>query len=431
MRYFVVFLACLLSVNSIAQNTPEQDVMAMSKAIHEGIFDEASTPNYLFPIALADSLLKTAKGSEMESLAEQSLSWYYSYVGEYNRALELDLNSVTPRNLNLEHFAGLGGFTAHSAVAEITKAAAKSDYVLINESHHKPFHRIFTSSLLSTLKAQGYTTLAIESIGSSSSAINESKKIDENLGGLAIEPNYANLIRLALNMGFEILPYDYSTEYQFAQRDSVSALKIIEHKANAPKGKVIVHCGYEHVDKTQKSLAYWLESLSKGKVLSVNQTFFSEEHNTSKESPFYQLALKEYKLKEPFVLKKGKDLYCENTTSDVFVFHPRTKYVDGRPDWYLRFTSPELRFPVTLPVKLLEGISDLTLVQVFTKGEEKDGLPMDQFIIGPDLAAKNTVFLPKGEFIVKASNIERKEVSSAELNVISINEVVFSNVKKK
>ncbi|MFT4678766.1 MAG: hypothetical protein ACI9RU_001128 [Litorivivens sp.] len=431
MKYSFVVIALLTTLLSAAQDTTGIQVISLSKEIYDGVLDEALTPNYLLPIAMSDSLLNMAKGGEHQSLAEQSLSWYFSYVGEYKRALELDQNAMTPRLLNLQNFAGMNGYEPASAVAEITKAASKVDYLLINEAHHKPFHRLFTLSLLSNLKEQGYTSLAIETLAKDDISVNDSKKIDKGLGGLAIEPNYANLIRQALALGYKILPYDYNEEFEFTQRDSAAAARLLEHKVNGSKGKTIVHCGSEHVDRTQKSLVYWLEEMSKAKVLSVNQTFFCEEFSKTKESPFYQMAVTQFKNKEPFVLKNDKEFYKEDETSDIFVFHPRTSYVDNRPDWFLRFTSPVVRYPVLIPEKILKDISELALVQVYLKGEESDGIPVDQFMIGPDIAFKQTTFVSKGNYVIQVKNIDRKLISQADLDVVSLSEAVFSDVKRR
>lgn len=431
MKYSFVVVALLTTLLSTAQDSTNTQVISLSKEIYDGVFDQANTPNYLLPITMSDSLLNVAKGGELQFMAEQSMSWYHSYVGEYKRALELDHNSITPRLLNLQNFAGVKGYQAVSAVAEVVKSASKVDYLLINEAHHKPFHRLFTLSLLSNLKEQGYTSLAIETLGKDDYAVNDSKKIDLSLGGLAIEPNYANLIRQALALGYEILPYDYNEEFEFTKRDSAAAARLLEHKANGSKGKTIVHCGYEHVDRTQKSLAYWLQEQSRSKVLSVNQTFFCEEFSKTKESPFYQMAVSEFKNKEPFVLRNSKELYQEDETSDIFVFHPRTNYVDNRPDWFLRFTSPIIRYPVAFPEKILNDINELALVQVFFLGEESDGIPVDQFVIGPDIAPKQTTFVSKGNYVIMVKNADQKILSQANLEVKSLNEAVFSDVKRK
>lgn len=405
MKNLIPILLFLIPLILIGQNKTELEIIEYHQKIYNGLLDDKPTPNYLFPIVRADSLLKKCSGTQFESLANQSLSWYFSYVGEYKKALELDSKDAETREISAIELIDLTKYKPDNAKKKIVASAKNFDYILINEAHHKPQHRVFANSLLDDLMKQGYKTLAIEGIGLDDKIVNTTKIPTENIGGLTMEPNYANLIRDALALGYEILPYDYDDVFDFEKRDSIGALRIIEHRKKNPE-KVIVFCGYDHVDKTQKSLAYWLELNTNKKVLSVNQTRYSEEFEKKYESPYYQMATDLHNQKTPFVLNRKKQYFKENDGSDFFVFHPRVNYKNSVASWLIDYDNKKTL--VKLPKEIFNKIDEFSLVQVFLKNEFEIGIPIYQFLYTQETEIK--VVIPNGDFVLKVENKERREL---------------------
>ena len=371
--------------------------------------DDQPTPNYLFPISVSDSLIAKCKGTQFESFANQGLSWYFSYVGDYAKSLELFANELEPQGLQTKTFKDLSAYKVVDAKTEIIKEAKQYEFVLINEAHHKPQHRIFTSTLLEGLKKEGFTSLAIESAGKEDTLVNKTKIPDESIGGLTMEPNYANLIRQAVKMGYNLIPYDYESDFSFEKRDSTGANRLVEYQKKS-LGKVLILCGYEHIDESQKSLAYWLKTFSGKDVFTVNQTAFTEEKERNLEDPYFQMAIDYFKQNKPFLLQRKRKPFRPDETADLFVFHPRTQYINERPSWLLNYDIPDKRFKVELEDSWRKNVYDLTIIQVFLKEEYNKGIPIDQFLVKPSEPHPLVSFLPQGEFILKVENVTRESL---------------------
>lgn len=403
----ILIFSTILIIQLRGQSPEELEVIEYHQKVYNGLLDKKATPNYLYPISKSDSLLQKCMGTPFESLAYQSLSWYYSYVGEYQKALELYSKTLSSQDLNTTSLQDVTRYKPKGAVSEIGGISRDYDYVLINEAHHKPQHRIFTLSLLEELKKYGYTILAVEGLGLADTIINSIKVPDEDIGGLVLEPNYANLLREALRLGYEILPYDYNTDFSFSKRDSLGALRILEGNKRK-SGKALIHCGYEHVDENQESLAYWLSKFTQKEVFTINQTLYSEEVEEKFESPYFQMATDRHTLKRPFVLKKRGGYFKEKINSDLYVFHPPTEYAFGRPTWLVEYDLPVQRYLVELSEELFEGIKELSLVQVFIKKEYNRGIPIDQYLIEPGKPKAKAMFIPNGEYVLRVENINRE-----------------------
>ncbi|MEM7298799.1 MAG: hypothetical protein AAF391_11100 [Bacteroidota bacterium] len=388
----------------VGQSKEELEIIQYHQKIYNGLLDDHPVPNYLFPIVREDSLINTCKGSQFESLAYQSLSWYNSYIGEYHRSLELFSNTLEPQGLQTDEFIDLSKYKAFSAKEEIVSKAKDYDFILINESHHKPQHRLFVHTILQSLYENGFQVLAVEGIGIEDTIFNTTKIPTKELGGLTMEPYFADLIRHALDIGYELLPYDYDTEFDFVKRDSLGAKRIVEYQQKH-RQKVLVFCGYEHVDKTQRSLAYWVEAYSGKSALSVNQSRHSEEYEKKFESLYYQMATELFVQDAPFVLKKKKEDF-KDESADLFVFHPRAYYDNKIASWQMNYDQQRLL--VTFPQEQIPEIEELSLLQIFRKNEYNLGIPVFQLMY--DSQEETRIVISPGAYTLKIENVEREEL---------------------
>lgn len=85
--------------------------------------------------------------------------------------------------------------------------------LMFNEAHLYPQHRAFVASLLSTLYKLGYKHIFMETLS-------RERQVhlypERGLGIYTNEPAMANLLRISINVGFELHSYD---GYEYANRD--------------------------------------------------------------------------------------------------------------------------------------------------------------------------------------------------------------------
>lgn len=88
----------------------------------------------------------------------------------------------------------------------------------------------------------------------------------------------------------------------------------------------------------------------------------------------------------------GKPLVLGNYAGavDLQVAHPRTRLVDGRPDW---LGGMRLK-PVAMPIAL-RPVTGRRLVQAFGADEANDAVPMDQIVVTAG-ASVPALMLPQG-----------------------------------
>ena len=102
----------------------------------------------------------------------------------------------------------LATFAPQNALSTITQAARKRRVVMINEAHHVPQHRVFTTRLLTALYKQGYRWFAAETLNAADAGLNRRGYPLRQTGFYTNEPTYAELIRTALRLGYHVVAYE-------------------------------------------------------------------------------------------------------------------------------------------------------------------------------------------------------------------------------
>lgn len=77
------------------------------------------------------------------------------------------------------------------------------------------------------------------------------------------------------------------------------------------------------------------------------------------------------------------------------VFHPRTNYINGRPNWLIQENHI-----LTLPDFDISSFP--FLVQAFKKSDKTHSIPMDQFLVNS--RKKIAVAVPKGYYRIRIIN---------------------------
>src|SRR5581483_8118602 len=173
------------------------------------------------------------------------------------------------------------------------------------------------------------------------------------------EPLVGELVRLALRLGYHVVAYE--AENRSAAHDPLTAANERETAqarnlkerilAKDPHAKIIVHAGYNHIAKRPwgfgpkdkrgelQNMASAFKTLTGIDPLSVDQTTMMEHDTPAAESPPYKLAIELGLVKHtPVVLRERKTRAYfvpvnDRGSYDLVVFHPRTRYENGRPTW--------------------------------------------------------------------------------------------------
>jgi len=252
----------------------------------------------------------------------QTAAWDYSYIGNIEKmhaAWDAQMNNSFHVSNEIKDSFQL--YNRHDAIKYILDKSKNEQIVIINEGHHMPLHRVFTTQLLSGLKEQGYTHLGLETYfgnpKSDSILINHGYPTMKS-GFYTKEPQFGNMLREAQKNGFKVFGYESRGHANGKEREMNQALNIKKY--------------------LEENLEY-----TGINPLTINQVVFSERSKREFENEFYQLydhkSSSVYTLDDGTVLSKFKN----GGTYDMFVFHPRRG--DGkRPNWLIYNDRIEYEF---------------------------------------------------------------------------------------
>ena len=269
-------------------------------------------------------------------------AWDYSRIGDYKNALAqweksrealynsfgyIDKDSINPEVV-------LNNYAFVDAKSFILNEARNYQVLIINEAHHHPRDRAFTAGLLPELKKLGYHSIGYEAAADSISTLNDYP--NRGLGFYTEEPQFGELIRTALQLGFNQFAYDDDGDLQGDDREKYQAEKISEHLIKNPDSKIIVHCGFGHLkeDEYSRTMGYYLKTLYDIDPLTISQTRYTEQNSKKTEQEIYR----DIDISQPSILvDKNNQVFNKGQTTapeiDIQVFHPRTTWLSGRPDW--------------------------------------------------------------------------------------------------
>ncbi|HEX6902924.1 MAG TPA: hypothetical protein VF789_24625 [Thermoanaerobaculia bacterium] len=307
----------------------------------------------------------------------------------------------------------LESYTPVNALQAIAEAAGTRKVVMINEAHHVPQHRAFTIELLSALRKQGFTYFAAETL-QEDPGLAERGYPTGMTGAYIQEPLYGDLVRTALRLGYKVVPYESESFDRDPQvRENEQARHLVERILNKdPKARVVVHAGYGHISEEPspagipKMMAVVFKEMTGIDPLTINQYWMTEHSAPEYENPTYRWAVESGLIGEPVVFRKadGK-LWTRGRGFDVTLFHPRSRYENGRPHW-LRMGG--LRSPYPLLQEIC-GQVPRCLVKARPVEEGEDAIPIDQVMVDTDKPAP-TLMLPAGKFVIRVEDAARKAI---------------------
>ena len=332
----------------------------------------------------------------------------YSFIGDYKNTL-IAWDKAIPKagsKPTASDSLMLKSSDILDAKEYILKQSEKEQLIIINEAHHNPRHRTFTTSLLEGLYQNGYRFLGLEAL--SDTLINQRKYAVHESGFYTAEPEFGNLIYEALKLGFTVFGYEASAGKNGKEREIEQAENIKKFMKLHPDGKYLIHCGFDHVYENEvrnweKAMAGRLKEFTGIDPLTIDQVKLSERSKPEL-NHYFLYATQE---KHPFILKTQDytifNGFTEPKQTDVLVIHPVTHYQHNRPQW-LSYNKK----PYRISKKRLKKYSYPVQILAYRTAEyENDGIPAD-IIELQDVQNTAPLFLKKGSytFVIKNQNYE-------------------------
>ncbi len=324
--------------------------------------------------------------SETNSFQLQNYAVLFSKIGNYKASLATQylylkknkaaMNIPDKPKADSIYFST---FKPENAVDVISKMAEHYKVIITNEAHYQPQNRVFTSLLLEKLYKQGFHYLCVEDL-SRDDTIYKSKEDKElnnrkypikTTGFYMDEPQYGNLVRRALKLGYTLVAYEhYASDIKdpgerMMGREKGQAKNIAQILQKDPNAKILVHCGYGHLNENIKDSSGLMAAMLKLNFnidpLTIDQQDLLEENN----DPYYNWT----NVKEPSVYVSSKGVFNDlnkNHKVDMVVFFPRTTYINGRPNWLVYDKSKKYYFVKVEQTNFLYPI----MISAYHKGED-------------------------------------------------------------
>ena len=335
-----------------------------------------------------------------------------SFMGDHQKSIQyVSMNHSFDHGLNSQpdndHLEKLfANFEPIDATKVIAEQSEKYHFTLINEAHYSSMNRAFTASLLQPLWDRGYRYLALEALGYNDPNLNDRTYPTYQSGYYIRESTFANLIRKALEIGYQLIPYETRVFDQGDTfRDYQQAKNIAEQTWQKDKvGKVLIHVGYSHLneegDDFYKPMGSQLKTLTEQDILTIDQQAMLPLISDDKMHSYYQFAVKNFELdKHTVFVNSGEEFLVDainRGSVDIQVYHPKPIFTHKRPTWLIT----DGRQLIELPVEF-RAYKDM-LFQLVPLNEGESAVPSDQFI----LSEKNYVIAENGFYWAKIVDCE-------------------------
>lgn len=392
MRKTFYFLTLILLINSCKE---------AKKTVHKIEFETA----YEFSSEIEDKTTKDTVPWKYQISASD-----YAAKGDYKNALlQWDLAmGGRERNFSASQIDSINSkYHKVKATDYIIEKAKDHQVVIINEAHHNSFHRVFTRSMLKKLFDLGYKNLGLEALGNGAyldSTLNIRKYPLQKTGHYIKDPQFGNLVRDALEIGYQLFAYENIEKGSGKPREIEQAKNIERIIDSKPGEKFLIHCGFDHAlegkhKNWEKAMAGRLKEYTGINPLTVNQTLYSEKGSPELNHPL----LKAIQITESTVLldRENNPLQYQRgeAYTDIAVLHPFTEYLNNRPNWIFdkNYKNVSLLLddiPAGFPVMVL----------AFKKGENiHQAVPVDiTEVAGPE--EKCSLGLTKGTYDIVVTN---------------------------
>ena len=337
----------------------------------EGLLAQQSALQAIF------ARLQEAEGAmPIRELAGSALANVYSFQGDYLAAAH-----AFPESLSVSGGVEIplptpDTFRAHDAAEAISVLASSRRLIIINEAHHLAQTRWLPMLLLPRLRALGYEYLALEALSEDGLALARRGYADARSGSFTNEPIYAEMVRVALQLGYKLVRYDVAPAAGASGREAAQAEALAAVLADrGAQAKMLVLAGYRHASKNDDggrggTLATRLQRLGLD-PLAVDQTA-TLDARVARLADSFQVTV-------PSILV-GRDDEGWSAASrhyDLTVLLPTSVERQGRPGWLdmggsrrehpIQGAACEGRFPC--------------MVEARHSTDGDDAVPADRFVL--------------------------------------------------
>jgi hypothetical protein len=314
---------------------------------------------------------------------------------------------------------------ATDAVPVVLAQARGRQAVFLNESHGQSQTRAANFVLLAGLRAEGFNTLAMETLTPNMPAASDASHCSNtSLGdtelqtrGYAVDrsgyysrdPVYAETIREALRLGFRLVAYDFQVEGGVPGREQNQAKNLACVFNEDPKARLLVIAGFSHIAKGKDfwvpggAMAYRFRELTGIDPLTVDTT-------TELYLPMSALSLPA--AAQPpgavsFVLQDAQGIPYRTANFDLVLYVPAAAHRgDGAASW---LELGGARKPTLVQVPECRGEVSC-FVSARRIGEEADAVPADACVVAA-MATGCTLYLTPGRYEILISDESEKTLA--------------------
>ena len=338
-----------------------------------------------------------------------------------------------------------------NAIDQIVRLAGDARIVLINEGHDLPNTRVFVLKVLQALRPLGFDTYGAETFNWHDPTLKDRGYPVDSSGFYTKEPVYGELIREAIKMGYDLFPYEDSlsapiekvsldslgsymlikpdlhdtsrlivkadgdeifTFKTISDREIRQAGNIVNYLQLHPRARLILHVGYGHLCRDNPNMAYHLDSSLHVKMISIDLESLREHSDTNDEPPFYKRQdFKDYTAFTDSLGKPQIPVMNNGCKTDVAVAEPRTRYINGRPNWLYKI--PGRKAYATGAFNKIKA--PYILMAFYTKEyslAQQHAVPID-IVEANEKQSTPPLLLRKGEFtVVQMGRNGQKEIYS-------------------
>ena len=381
---FILFVCeCSENINYITDLREKLEIKNSTDPCNLSVLTSSNTLDYTKVLLNSWKLCKEyliadeiSRNSSEWSVKVNELKQSLSFVGDNQNIILLQSNTNTHINEIAQADQKMYLYDARNYVLENLKS---KKIIIFNEAHDRVQTRTFVLSILFDLKRCGVKYLAIETLNEK----RDLQGVNASTGYYSNEPIFAQLIREAMKLGFNLISYD-DINYNGNMRDSIQAVNLLRKiTIGNQTEKTVVLSGYDHCAESSfvpgmNTMGTYLKKLSKIDPLTINQIALVEASANDLGAKLYLDNI--YNIDSVKALNKidAQFLGLDSTLYDIYLYFPNTSYVHGRPNWLITSNTKELK-GIEIPERV-----EPVLVQAYLSSEideEKDfdvRIPYDQ-----------------------------------------------------
>jgi hypothetical protein len=348
-------------------------------------------------------------GNQIDSLAnikgEQFASWQYSMIGLHSKAMELFEGKTVHQYGNIAN----DKFFLKDALYVLDSISKLESAIFINEAHHISRHRNFVRHLLPILYKNGFRYLGAEAINQMDTLLNERGYPLKTTGFYIKDPEFGELVRDALELGFIVFGYEASAGKQGKEREIEQARNIIRQSIDIDSNaKILILAGFDHIREDsnfiswEKSMAGRFLEFSGTNPFTIDQVQFTPAFNDKNTNPL----LRRLSILKPSVpicsIKIFTNPYSDKRF-DLYIFHPPTKEILGVSDWKYSFE----RIPYNLKIKN-RNENEQCLVLGYSYNEWLSNDKSTKLLIPKDIVlidgVEKPLLLKSGKYLIEVKN---------------------------